>query len=266
MIIVNKTVIEQKYFPDGTFLLFDMPYATEIPYINPTRIIWRYEDIKEQILLHNIVKHIRDLRKDADIILNMPYIPNARMDRVYSKHEVQTLKYFCEFINDLKFTNVIVNDAHSPVALALLNNVQEITSEYFINRVIKIVEPDYIFYPDCGAMSKYTKFIKHPALYGYKDRCWETGKVLSLEIIGKRRVENNATVLFVDDIIAYGGTLLASARALIDIGFKKIYACVTHVENSILNGDVINSGLIECIYTTESIFTKQHDLIKVLRN
>lgn len=46
------------------------------------------------------------------------------MDRVKNPDEVFTLKYFCEFINDLKFDVVYVNDPHSDVSMALLNNVK----------------------------------------------------------------------------------------------------------------------------------------------
>ena len=45
---------------------------------------------------------------------------------------------------------------------------------------------------------------------------------------------------------------------------NKIWLYITHCENSILEGDLIKSGLVERIFTTKSIFTKQHNLIEII--
>ena len=71
-------------------------------------------------------------------------------------------------------------------------------------------------------------------------------------------------VLIVDDICSKGGTFYHSAKKLKELGADNIYLYITHCENSILEGELINSGLIKEIYTTDTIFTKEHELIKVL--
>ena len=76
--------------------------------------------------------------------------------------------------------------------------------------------------------------------------------------------EQSFDVLIVDDICSKGGTFYHSAKKLKALGAKNIYLYITHCENTILEGDLINSGLIKEIYTTDTIFTKKHDLIKVL--
>ena len=44
---------------------------------------------------------------------------------------------------------------------------------------------------------------------------------------------------------------------------KEIYLYVTHCENTILEGDLLSSGLVKRVYTTNSIFTKEHEKIEV---
>jgi ribose-phosphate pyrophosphokinase len=43
-----------------------------------------------------------------------------------------------------------------------------------------------------------------------------------------------------------------------------VYLYVTHCENSILQGEVLTSGLIERVFTTNSILTAEHENITVL--
>jgi ribose-phosphate pyrophosphokinase len=73
-------------------------------------------------------------------------------------------------------------------------------------------------------------------------------------------------VLIVDDICSRGGTFFHSAKALKAAGANKIYLYVTHLETTVFNGELLNSGLVEKIYTTNSIFPKekQSDMIEIL--
>lgn len=62
-----------------------------------------------------------------------------------------------------------------------------------------------------------------------------------------------------------GGRFLHSARKLKELGANKIYLYITHCENTILEGELLTSGLIEKVYTTDSIFTKEHEKIEVIK-
>ena len=74
----------------------------------------------------------------------------------------------------------------------------------------------------------------------------------------------------IDDIVAYGGSLYYSANTLKNWGVDKIYAFVTHTENSVLNrekGTLIKSlenNTVERLFTTDSIFTGKHEKITVM--
>jgi ribose-phosphate pyrophosphokinase len=98
-----------------------------------------------------------------------------------------------------------------------------------------------------------------------KKRDWNTGKIAGLDVQGDLPAAPFNT-LIVDDISSYGGTFLHSARKLKELGADKVYLYITHCENSILNGELINSGLLERIYTTKSIYTGAHPLITCIDN
>ena len=90
MIKVNGEVINVEKFPDGTQRIMDFKSSlfddNEKPYFN---IVWLYETDAEMFTLMCVVNHIRDNHwygSNAIIHLTMPYIPNARMDRVHSQN------------------------------------------------------------------------------------------------------------------------------------------------------------------------------------
>lgn len=260
MISIGNSIIDFGHFPDGTTLV---KYANEN---SSAFITWKYENNEEIINLYYLVRHLQS-NGVFDIILNMPYLPNARQDRVKNPEDIFTLKYFCELINSLGLRGVMTRDVHSAVAEALLENHVDLSVQKYIEVCMELCEleigHDIMFYPDEGAMKRYSNQIDFPYAFGIKNRDWSTGKITGLDIGGTIPKEP-FDVLFVDDIISYGGSLYHSAKKLKELGANKIYAFITHVENSILKGDVINSGLVERYYTTDSIFTKKHDLIQVL--
>ena len=47
------------------------------------------------------------------------------------------------------------------------------------------------------------------------------------------------------------------------MGATDIYLVVTHCENTIFKGNLLNSDLITGIYTTNSILSESHEKIKV---
>ena len=260
MITINGVLFKAEYFPDSTLRLNCEVTKPDV------EIGWVFENNEEMVSLYFLVNHLRRVYKVSKLTLNMPYIPNARMDRVKKNNEVFTLKYFCEFINDLKFDSVRVRDAHSNVSLALLNNVISENIQPSIQALVQkllINENDLVFFPDEGSCKRYSDFINKKCVFGIKKRDWHTGKILGLDVVGDvPNCEFNA--LIIDDISSYGGTFYHSAMKLRELGANKIWLYVTHCENSILDGDLIKSGLINKIYTTNSIFTKEHELIEII--
>ena len=278
MIKINDKVVDIGYFPDGTLLLKEDP--TDFSTIASglfsngmrTTINWNYENNEELVVLIFLTKHLRRIGFNR-IELKMPYIPNARQDRVKSSKDVFTLKYFAEIINYLNFDKVTVLDPHSSVSEALINNLKIVTPYDYIKTafdsinekcVVSEENPLIVFFPDEGAMKRYSDLFNMPYAFGIKKRDWNTGKILGLDVSGATDKIKGSRVLIVDDICSRGGTFYHSAKKLKELGAKEIYLYVSHCENTILNGDLIYSTLVEKIYTTDSIFTKKHEKIEVI--
>lgn len=263
MITLNGKKVEIDSFPDGTLLLKEKDAAQ----YNHATIRWTYENDREFLALIYLTKHLRANHVEY-IHLSMPYIPNARMDRVKNEEDVFTLKYFAEILNSLNFNSVSVLDPHSSVSEALINNLDVYTPFRYINKALDSIESltcPVLFYPDEGSMKRYSGMYCMPYAYGIKNREWQTGKIIGLDVITNGIDIAGKDILIIDDICSYGGTFLHSARKLKELGANDICLYVSHCENSILNGELIKSGLIKKIYTTDSIFTKEHELIEVLK-
>lgn len=253
-IIVETRRVEQGHFPDGTLNLKLLDGNKELCIIE-----WRYENDAEMFTLMCIRNHFVNSYPD----LVMPYCPHARMDRVKNPEDVFTLKYFANFINSLNFKSVQVQDAHSNVALALIDRVINITPKYDVEDALLRIDLDnhgdtniVMFYPDEGAMKRYSSMFNKPYAFGMKKRNWETGKIEGLDIINADLVKSK-DILIVDDICSKGGTFYHAAQALKDAGANRIYLFISHCEHSIFDGELIGSGLIEKVYTTDSIFKKE---------
>lgn len=108
MISINGNPIEINKFPDGTLLI------KEEPSYNIALISWYFENNEELVALIYLANHLRSHGVER-MELYMPYIPNARQDRVKKPEDVFTLKYFASVINSLGFDKVAVLDPHSSV-------------------------------------------------------------------------------------------------------------------------------------------------------
>ena len=263
MIKIDGVQINLGNFPDGTMLVKYEPRIEQ--FVRGAKIEWKYENDTELLGLIYLVKHLRAFGVD-EFYLHMPYIPNARQDRVKTGEDVFTLKYFAEIINSLKFDTVQVLDPHSTVAEALIDRLVVETPKYYILEVLERIGHDVtMFYPDEGCMKMRSNLVTLPYAFGIKRRDWETGKILGLDVADYHDAIMGKDILIVDDICSRGGTFLHAAKKLKELGAKDIYLYVSHCENTILDGELLTSGLIKKIYTSDSIFTKEHELIEVLK-
>lgn len=261
MIQLNGKVVEFGHFPDGTILMKQNVVWSSI--CRGANIKWYFENNEELVVLIYLTEHLREHGVER-ITLTLPYIPNARQDRVKNDEDVFTLKYFANIINYLNFDLVQVIDAHSNVSTALINHVVHYEPTHKIYEAILDCNPDMLFFPDEGSQKRYSNMAYTEYAFGVKRRDWETGKILGLDVIGDEDKIKDSKILIVDDICSRGGTFYHSAKKLKELGAKEIYLYVTHCENTILEGELLDSGLIEKVYTTDSIFTGKHEKITVM--
>lgn len=281
MIIVNGIEIKPQKFPDGTKKIDvgEVPETIRWNSFNSYGITWLYDSDDELFLVYCISKTLKTIDPDIRQHLVMPYIPNARFDRTEQPNECFTLKYFAEIINSLNFERVIVRDPHSNVSKALFNNIveEDISCNYIPEVIDKILEAeDYFdklvaYFPDNGSLKRYANAFDYidkdiPIVYGVKNRDWKTGEILGIEIHGQTDMLNeNTVVLMIDDICSKGGTFYYGSKELEKYGCKTMYLYVTHCENTILEGNLLKEdSLFKKVFTTNSIFTAEHEKVEVL--
>lgn len=274
MILVKNKEVKIERFPDGTPRINFNP-ITAIANGNIIVIDWRYDGMDELFYLGAIKKHIeKHLSKEFKVYLQMPYIPNARMDRSKNVDEVFTLKYFCDFINSLNFDGVYVLDAHSYVSAALLNHCRNRNPYRYIYSVLNsfgFINNPILYFPDAGSCKRYIDlFTDKPYCYGEKQRDWKTGKITGLEIRKNGVDLTGKTIIMIDDICSYGGTFKYSAEALKQCGCGDIYAFATHTEDSVLDKEkgtfikLLENNTVERLFTTNSLFRGEHEKIYVM--
>uniref|UniRef100_UPI004056442F ribose-phosphate diphosphokinase n=1 Tax=Acetatifactor sp. TaxID=1872090 RepID=UPI004056442F len=263
MIKYNGKQVNIDHFPDGNLLMKEIAPDNK----EQVTLTWLYENNEELLVLYFLTKHLQS-KGIKDIVLKLPYIPNARQDRVKAPEDIFTLKYFAELINSLGFTKVTVLDPHSYVSEALLDRIEIQTPKCYVDKVLEKIAAEgadniMMFFPDEGAMKRYSAMFDHPYTFGIKKRNWTNGEILGLDVSGRTELIKGSTVLIVDDICSKGGTFYYSAKALKELGAEKVYLYISHCESSILEGELLTSDYVERIYTTNSIFTKQDAKVEV---
>ena len=298
MIKINgKEVTFVRHFNDGTQLIrFPNDFDINSLVCNSTlKFEWYYDNDEELLTLQYLVSYYRSVSNDSSIkfILFVPYLPNARMDRVQeffdefktNPREVFTLKFFCDIINSMNFDQVITYDVHSNVAKSLLNNYINIDPTPNITHVIDGIrnafeDKDFVVcFPDLGALKRYGSlpcFKGIRLLYGVKCRDWETSKITGLKVISAEGDENidltDTVVLVVDDIIGTGGTMSLVVKKLKEFGAAYIYLEASHMENKAIASDneyikpLLDNGTISVIFTSNSILRKCTHNIHLFQN
>ena len=238
-------------------------------------IVWLYDNDEELFQVIAITKHLQ--AKGFEVNLRMPYIPNARMDRVKSANEVFTLKYFAHVINWLGFKNVYVANPHSTVSEALFDRLtvdfdcvtEDVGNILYGNGDATRFAADVIYFPDEGACKRYSEllsFLNLPFAFGIKKRDWKTGKIMGLDVISNGIDLTRKKILVVDDISSKGTTFVKSAEKLKQLGCEDVCLYITHCENTIFDGEILkDNNLITRVYTTNSIIRRVHEKIEIIR-
>lgn len=271
MLLLNWKQLEVKQFPNGESRLDGQQIAKACERINDHIIHFRFESDADLLNLLFLKAHLDSVEHGKRIDLVMPYMPYSRMDRTEGTG-VFTLKTVANLINSMNFDQVTVFEAHSDVTLALLDRVKSVmmTDVGMIQKVMSEIgfnkEEDFLFYPDAGAEKRYQGKIKGRHLFGIKHRNFETGQIEKFQIAGNTlETDKFNRVLIVDDLSSFGGTFLHSAKALKEkYGFKEIYLVVGHSENSIVKGELLTSGLVDKVFTSDSLYTEYHKNLQVI--
>jgi ribose-phosphate pyrophosphokinase len=266
MIKLNGHVVEQNRFPDGTLALKEMNFSLlSDNFVN--WIDWMYDGDEEMFTIMSLVDIIRR-NSQGRIYLKMPYLPNARMDRIKTDTENFALKVFANWINGLGFDRIFVENVHSNVSNALVNNIVDSLPDDDIKTIAKDYDFDVIFFPDEGACKRYKdmdviKELGLPIAFGIKNRDWKTGEILNLDVMGADVKDKK--VLIIDDICSKGFTFYYSGMKLRELGASDVRLYVTHCEDTIRGGKILDTDVVSKVYTTDSICHYDGDKIEFVR-
>lgn len=257
MIKINDKQITQDAFSDGTLKIDHMSWFVNDS-ITVYNINWCYDYDVELFTLICIVDYIREINKDATLNLYMPYIPNARQDR-FVTDRMFTLRTFINIINKLNFEHVFVADPHSSVSVGLL---ERSVIDYTPVDIHAYHGDDWvIMVPDIGAAKRYSDILNEDEIIIGMKRRDADGGIEKFELLNFK--EGTKNVIIRDDVCSYGYTCLAAVKALKERGVEHVDLCVTHLEDRVLEGDLINE--VDTIYTTDSIFHLEHPKIKIMK-
>ena len=204
-------------------------------------------DVMVLAMLVDACSRLENLEHNAKFTLYLPYIPYARQDRVMQPGEALSIKVFANLINALSFDEVIVDDPHSDVSAALINNVkirgqQDLVSQFHDNLAGKDVT---IVAPDAGARKKAQKVaskFRMPIVEAGKVRDLATGEITGTAVFGD--VKDRDCVI-IDDICDGGRTFIALAQALKEKGAKRVILYVTHGIFSFGKQVILDGGVDE---------------------
>ena len=221
--------------------------------VNPTSA--PAEDLIETILLARTAA-----MSSADkVTLVIPYTGYNRQERKDRSRVPISAKIAIEMLKTSCADRVLLLDLHSAATAAHFEPEMVHDHLYaakilipYLKRSLK--QPFIVASPDAGGVVRARKYAQHLEQDDFvifdkmrkKPGVVEKGKI---KIIGGVR---NKDVLFVDDMIDSGGTLIADAEAAKEKGARDIYAAVTHAIFS-KGTDVFPKGLFKEIIVTDSV-------------
>jgi ribose-phosphate pyrophosphokinase len=217
-IVINgyESTAKTSVFPGGEeFVQLPKGLPLEAARIEVLADLRSSNEVMQLLMLTDALREHYRFDKDVEYVLNLSYLPYARQDRICAKGEAFSLRVMANLINSLGYDKVFIDDCHSEVGLALINNVVHSTQLQCIvgkpethNLARKC---DVIVAPDAGAAKKAQEIATYygkPLVQCLKTRVGERIEIQVLgDIKGKR-------ALVVDDICDGGGTFLALAKAL----------------------------------------------------
>lgn len=248
----NKVLytIERRQFPAGeTFI--QLP-AEVIPPQGQLYITVNFEGDSDLFALALTVDALRRKLGDVPLILELPYLPYARQDRVCAPGESLSLKVVADFINSMKFTKVVCHDVHSSVGTALIDNIEHRDLNIVARKLttFRNVLDTVLVSPDAGANKKVLDFAKYHG-YHHVVRADKTRDVLTGQITGTAVYSEHIgskDFLILDDICDGGRTFIELAKELRKLTDGNIYLYVTHGIFSA--GYAVFDGLIDRIYVS----------------
>lgn len=191
------------------------------------------------------------------VVLNLPYLPYARADRVFESGNPLPLKMFLDTVTycfDLLYT-VDVHNQDWVTRYGLLDKPQH---ECVQEVVRNLKQYDYVVAPDKGALKKIYE-LGMPTITATKVRDVSTGRIVEttldvdVDLSGKK-------LLIVDDILDGGGTFIPLTEKIKSLG-ASVDLYVTHLIAA--KGLDIFKGKLDNLYCYHTVgkYVNQTDVL-----
>ena len=216
------------------------------------------EHLMELLLMIDALKRASARRITAVI----PYFGYARQDRKDKPRVPISSKLVADLLTTAGADRALIVDLHTPQLQGFFNIPVDhlFASPVLVDHFKKLSLPDLtVVSPDAGGVERARFFAKKMDA--------------ALAIVDKRRVDINVaevmhvigdvhsrTCLIIDDLIDTAGTLVKTARALMENGAKAVYACASH---PVLSGPAVTNIANSCI--TEVVITNTIPLTEEAR-
>jgi ribose-phosphate pyrophosphokinase len=252
MLYLNEKLVNFTKFSNGESIL-NLKELSIKPFNN---IYWIYENDEEFFHLFLLKNAVEKTTTQSNCALIIHYFPHSRMDRENNEYAF-SLKTAAQLINNMNFYKVIINEPHSDVTPALINNSSVINwCLAALKETIEKSKCDSLFFPDGSAAKRYANKSNLPYGIGNKLRNFKTGEITNYSVIG----EIGENVLIVDDLCSKGGTFINASKHLKKHGAKEVNLLVAHLENTVFSGNIFEH--INKIYTSsENILRTKSDKI-----
>ena len=184
----------------------------------------------------NLIQTLSLISKSSEISSNViavvPYMGYAKQDKEFLKGEIITISVIAKLFKAAGATRLIVVDFHSPNALSFFKlptkniSTAYLFAEYFKNYKLKnplVISPDMFWKSNA---EKFAKHINTKAVTINKQRNRTTGKLTIKPPFPK--FSKGQDVIFFDDMVSTGGSVLKIIQFLKKENFRKMYVVCTH--------------------------------------
>ena len=269
MIYCNDIPVTILSFPNGEIhVAREQAAFAELGSETRLRLSWRSD--ADLLHLYLIGRYV--IEQAGAATLSIDYMPYSRMDRTTG--DLFSLREVARLINSLGFRHVSIVEPHSDVTLALVERSEGLypSQTWLLETAladIGFTESDLLFFPDAGAQKRYgalTENYRH--LVGVKHRGTHGELAEDYRVLGPQPREDSKIVI-VDDLCSYGGTFLAAANALSQMGATALWLVVTHLEASYWKGTLAtrvhdgpsspDAASLRGVYATNSLYDPRHD-------
>ena len=272
---LNSSLVKKKVFPDGEhYIKIEDTIKNEDVILIQTTSYPQNENLVDLFLMIEATKNMNP----NSISVVVPYLAYSRQDKRFLEGESLSSKVICQIIENLagnKSKYFICFDIHSKIIEEFFQNFSftNLSAIPLFAKYLKgyNLKNPLIVAPDKGALEKARnlgQLLSSDYTYLEKQRSRITGEI---KTVVKALSVRGRDVLFIDDIISTGGTMVKGIEMVINQGARDIFAVCTHpilisdAKNRILKAgakEIIGTDSVPSINSNVSLSESIVDFIK----